>query len=223
MDTETELKQCSKCKEYKELDLFSNHKSTKDGKQSYCKSCDTANHRAYREANPEKKAAYQRAYREENKEKAKAYWRAYYAANPEKVAEKNRAYREANPEKVAEIQRAYREANPEKVAERQRVCRYNLTNERYQKLLEEQNNRCEICLKPFAGRAAHIDHDHVCCPGTKSCGKCIRGLLCGNCNKMLGFSEDGAEILQSAMNYLDKYNQMQYTNQSEENTCSNQI
>ena len=23
-----------------------------------------------------------------------------------------------------------------------------------------------------------VDHDHLCCPGKKSCGKCIRGALC---------------------------------------------
>jgi hypothetical protein len=63
------LKQCPKCKEYKTLDLFHNDKFKKDGKHRYCKSCNTARSRAYREANPEKVKAYQRAYDKANKEK----------------------------------------------------------------------------------------------------------------------------------------------------------
>jgi hypothetical protein len=35
-------------------------------------------------------------------------------------------------------------------------------------------------LRPFC-----VDHDHTCCPGEYTCGKCVRGLLCDDCNKKL--------------------------------------
>lgn len=32
-----------------------------------------------------------------------------------------------------------------------------------------------------------VDHDHRCCSGPRSCGACVRGYLCGPCNKAEGF------------------------------------
>lgn len=63
---------------------------------------------------------------------------------------------------------------------------------------------CEVC--GARGKALHIDHDHSCCPGGNGakCGKCVRGLLCLQCNHMLGNARDDVAILASAMNYLER-------------------
>jgi hypothetical protein len=48
----------------------------------------------------------------------------------------------------------------------------------------------------------HVDHDHTCCPGKKSCGKCIRGFLCRACNSFIGLAKDNITTLENAVKYL---------------------
>jgi hypothetical protein len=74
--------------------------------------------------------------------------------------------------------------------------KYGISLEDYEKLLERQGGVCGICgAVPEAcsgnvgrlGPMLSVDHDHTCCPGVKTCGKCIRGIVCGACNRALGF------------------------------------
>jgi len=82
---------------------------------------------------------------------------------------------------------------------------YRLRFEIVEKLLSQQGNACAICGSHFSGNrksAVHVDHDHSCCETVPTCGKCNRGLICGNCNTMLGMAKDNFEILQKAATYL---------------------
>lgn len=83
---------------------------------------------------------------------------------------------------------------------------FGLDEAGYQSLLASQCERCAICgtSEPGGGRKSwHIDHDHACCPEAgRSCGKCVRGLLCNNCNAGLGFFADDPERLAAAAAYL---------------------
>ncbi len=88
---------------------------------------------------------------------------------------------------------------------------YNLTPEQKQDMLILQNNRCRVCKVEFDDTVKHlvphIDHNHACCPGNKSCGKCVRGLLCRTCNTMLGICKDNIQTLENAVQYLKETTQ----------------
>jgi hypothetical protein len=71
---------------------------------------------------------------------------------------------------------------------------------------------CPLCgvdlVTPVVNRSGKyqallaVDHDHGCCPGQRSCGKCVRGLVCRDCNAMLGLARDNADSLRRAASYL---------------------
>jgi hypothetical protein len=90
---------------------------------------------------------------------------------------------------------------------RQLFNRYGITAEQYNALLVAQHGCCAICRRPpmAAGRMKRlvVDHDHACCPGGKSCGKCVRGLLCHWCNRVLGLARDDPARLLAAIAYLE--------------------
>lgn len=66
---------------------------------------------------------------------------------------------------------------------------------------------CEICrVTEFVGVGWHIDHDHSCCSGEwhTSCGACVRGVLCHNCNIALGLLKEDPAIFERAVQYLSR-------------------
>jgi hypothetical protein len=98
-------------------------------------------------------------------------------------------------------------ATPER-RERMRVAalwrNYRLTAEAYEALVRSQLGACAICCRPEeGGRNLAVDHDHSCCPGSKSCGRCVRGLLCRACNNAIGMMRDDRAIIMAALVYLE--------------------
>ncbi len=75
-----------------------------------------------------------------------------------------------------------------------KLTRKGLTPEKFQEMLGAQGHACAMGREPFEdGQPIFIDHDHACCPGDKSCGMCVRGLLCLTCNVALGYIEAYSE------------------------------
>ena len=132
-----QTKKCGKCGEVKGVSLFHKDSSRRDGLYSYCKSCNKAHHKAYRQANKETIAEKKKAYRQANKEAIAERMRGWYQANKEAIAEKHKAYYQANKESVSESHKAYRQANKEAIAEKKKTHlhanreRYNEKNATY--------------------------------------------------------------------------------------------
>ena len=112
-----------------------------------------------------------------------------------------------NDEKISnkEYKRRRRE-DPEtyaKMLSQNSKWRYGIDHEERDALLESQGGVCAICGSDEPrGRGWVVDHDHSCCPGIRSCGECVRGILCHKCNLMLGQANDNIDTLTSAVAYL---------------------
>lgn len=83
--------------------------------------------------------------------------------------------------------------------ERHLMKTYGITLVEYDELLESQAGGCAICgvSSDKIGRRLAVDHDH----STDE----VRGLLCTQCNTMLGQSGDRPEILRLGAQYLERF------------------
>lgn len=106
------------------------------------------------------------------------------------------AWRARNSEEVSRQQRSKYDPKKERV---KRVKRYGISYDEYQQLASKG---CAICGDL---QASYVDHDHSCCPGGRSCGKCVRGVLCKECNFGLGKFKDSVQNLWSAIQYLQSF------------------
>ena len=152
-----------------------------------------------------------RVYTPEQKEAGRVRSAARYHRPEVKEATRLRnAARAARPEIVAAIrlrEKARRtrpevkesdrqsKARPE-VREAMRAALYGLTVPQLRAVIGD--GLCRICGDP----GTDIDHDHACCPGRKACGRCVRGLVCRDCNRGLGGFNDDPVRLAAATGYI---------------------
>ena len=175
-----DAKYCTDCNELKPLSDFYRSKSARDGFKHYCKICSRA--RISR-------------WRSENADHLKKKRRERTLAMTREDREKKRA----------QDRDAYRR-DPEKARDTIVKSKFNLSPEQYREMVESQGGVCAVCLEEcISGRRLAVDHDRSCCPGDKSCGKCVRGLLCANCNRAIGLMRDERDRLLRAADYLAKY------------------
>lgn len=69
--------------------------------------------------------------------------------------------------------------------------KYGITLEEYDEMFKDQGKGCKICLNEVK---LYIDHCHVTSK--------VRGLLCQNCNLVLGHAKDSVTTLIKAKEYI---------------------
>ena len=107
-------------------------------------------------------------------------------------------WRLKNPEKWLAAKRKWQENNPGRQREYDFKRKFGITVQQYDAFLAMQNHECAIChtAQCLTGRRLAVDHCHT--------SKVVRGLLCANCNLLVGQAKDNPEVLRAAANYLDK-------------------
>ncbi len=128
----------------------------------------------------------------------KTEWSAYCRSC---ANEYERSRREPRREEINSRQRELYQEDPERF-KGYRLRKFGLTLDQFNTILESQDHSCAIC---GSAESLHVDHDHTCCP-TKdgSCGSCIRGLLCANCNNGIGRFKDSPDLLIKASEYVKR-------------------
>lgn len=129
--------------------------------------------------------------------------KGYYAADPEPKRAAMREYNQQNAERLNETKRAARKADPERHRAQDLKKNFKITLADYYAKLEAQCGVCAICgclpddKRNYPRNNLAVDHDHQCCDvNGKSCGECIRSLLCMGCN-MGNFNDDPILMLKA--------------------------
>lgn len=136
--------------------------------------------------------------------------------DPEKRRQASKRRRTEHPELAkTEARAAYASLRSDPIRWKKAVRRaklrvYSLTPEEWDRMFAAQNGVCKVCRRPesvvIKGQVCRlaIDHDHRCCPGKFSCGKCIRGLLCSPCNRAARLLDDDPLRARALADYLER-------------------
>lgn len=156
-----------------------------------CPRCDT--HKPLSEFGSGGKASYckpcQRAYNAER-----------YRSRPdirERVKEQRSRWVAENPERAREISREWKKRNQDRVREGQLLRLYGINLEQYDAFLQSQGGGCAGCEGGPKAHRKYLDVDH--CHDSKE----VRGLLCNDCNLVIGKVNDDPAILRRLADYLE--------------------
>ena len=146
-------------------------------------------------------ANYNKAYYEKNKEQLREYAKERYRSHRKEYREywlKTKEYQHSRYKR-------YESENKVEIRERQRrrtlMKKFGITLEDYDSMLKSQNGGCAICGRKDPGskkvKYFFVDHNH----NTNK----VRGLLCNQCNRAIGYLRDDPDVVYAAAMYLRKH------------------
>jgi len=173
------MKHCSKCNTNKDYSQFHKQASAKDGYHYWCKECRSN----YDSQRYDKKRKYPKIEYNDKGERQCRKCSGWF-----KPLKRDRSWCQACLKEHGLVTNLYK---------------YKMTPEDYLAIFEKQGGVCAICKNPERDkRRLAVDHDHSCCSGVNTCGKCVRGLICHRCNMGMGAMNDDPEIVFAAYRYL---------------------
>jgi len=123
----------------------------------------------------------------------------YCKLHKNEIAQYKKDYSIINRLKISQQRRQFRNNNKDKIRDQKLKCTYNISSIEYSKLFNKQNGCCAICDKHQSDFKYNlcVDHDH-------KTGK-IRGLLCNECNRGIGYLKDNPNLLNKGATYILSY------------------
>jgi Recombination endonuclease VII len=213
--TVSATKRCTKCKEEHPVTEFWRDPKCPDGRSRWCNHCRRKRVQEFRAVDPEwGKRKYQR-----EKKWALAHQLALIAPPDHRrccvcKALKNRddfwhskMTKDGLARECKECMTVRNKKSAIKHAVKRRALHrnynlkklYNITADRFDEMVQEQEGKCAICSDDItnSGKNPCVDHNH-------KTGN-VRSILCQNCNFAIGGFKEDVNILNSAIEYLDKW------------------
>ena len=83
---------------------------------------------------------------------------------------------------------------------------YKMTWEQYQTMMSSQAGACAVCHQQFEMDGVHgrVGKNKPCVDHNHKTGQ-VRGIICGQCNRGIGFLGDDVERVRSALTYLERH------------------
>lgn len=191
------VKTCGKCKVVKEAAEFAKNRNSSDGLQFCCKVCQ----QSLRHSKVVPSVVAKKCGRCGFHLPSSAFGLANNSPDGLQKwcrncrAEHRDACRQENRTKAYQ---RYHSITPEErkaMHFRGRLKKYGLSEAEFWRIYKSQGGRCAICRNECpTGKELAIDHCHE--TGV------VRGLLCINCNQLIGHAHDSPDVLSSAIEYL---------------------
>lgn len=134
---------------------------------------------------------------EELKERARERSAKWREKHPGRHTTYKKEWYQENKEQLRARMKERYHANPDRHREQKLVQTKGVTFAERDALFEAQGSMCAVCGTTEPKRCWTVDHDHK----TNQ----VRGVLCTNCNLLLGHAHDDTSVLASAISYLKQF------------------
>lgn len=99
---------------------------------------------------------------------------------------KNKGNKDGHATLCRACQAAYQQSRKSEIFEYGLMYKYGITKAKYNEIFEKQGRVCALCTetdpRSSGGRGPHT----ICAGQRNGCGSCVRGILCDDCNVLVG-------------------------------------